>query len=226
MDSCAYSFRSYRRLFLLFLTAHTRIHAKIVKIIPEIILPQALWIVPPCPLPGRYKYPVKSPMTADMKYVRVPRISVAIKQPPKRAPAHVCLGAVCFPCSTDSCLVAEIGLWSTPCLTACSTSAKNVSMFFLFLPKSNTCGKRTVMHLLSASITPPGRILTLKSSPHVHPLNGSDARNFPPARALYDQPKSSSADFTTAASSSCWSWYARLSVKRAGNPNAISHNRP
>src|SRR5438270_6475922 len=103
----------------------------------------------------------------------------------------------------------------------CSTSAKNVSTFLLFLPKSNTCGKRTVMHLLSASITPPGRILTLKSSPHVHPLNGTDARNSPPAKTLYDQPKSSSADFTIAASSSCGSSYVRLSAKRAGNPNAI-----
>src|SRR5205085_7421916 len=104
----------------------------------------------------------------------------------------------------------------------CSTSAKNVSTFLLFLPKSNTCGKRTVMHLLSASITPPGRILTLKSSPHVHPLSGTDARNSPPAKTLYDQPKSSSADFTTAASSSCWSWYVRLEVVRAGNPNAMT----
>lgn len=104
----------------------------------------------------------------------------------------------------------------------CSTSAKNVSMFFLFLPKSNTCGKRTVRHLLSASITPPGRILTLKSSPHVQPLNSSDARNSPSARTLYDQPKSASADFTTAASSSCGSWYVRLEVMRAGNPNAMA----
>src|SRR5437763_13468798 len=61
--------------------------------------------------------------------------------------------------------------------STCSTCVKNVSTFFLFLPKSNTCGKRTVMHLLSASITPPGRILTLTSSPYVQPLNGSEARN-------------------------------------------------
>src|SRR2546421_4010037 len=104
----------------------------------------------------------------------------------------------------------------------CSTSAKNVSTFLLFLPKSNTCGKRTVMHLLSASITPPGRTLTLKTSPHVHPLNGSDARNSLSDRTSYDQPESSSADFTTAANSSCGSWYVRLEVARAGNPNAMA----
>src|SRR5437764_14688564 len=91
-----YYFRSYRRLFLLFLNTHTRTHAKTVKIITEIILAQAPWIVPPCPLPGRYRCPVKSPMTADMKYMSVPRASVAIKQQQKRNPAHLCGGAECF----------------------------------------------------------------------------------------------------------------------------------
>lgn len=157
--------------------------------------------------------------------MRMPRISVAIKHPPKRVPAHWFLGAACLPCPTDSCLMADIGLWSTPCLMPCSTSAKKVSTLLLFLPKSKTCGKQTVMHLLSASITPLGRILTWKSSPHVHPLNGSDARNSLSDRALYDQPKFSSADLTTATNSSSWRWYVRLSVKRAGNPNAISLTR-
>src|SRR2546423_1314545 len=104
----------------------------------------------------------------------------------------------------------------------CSTRAKNVSTFCLFLPKSKTCGKRTVLHLLSASITPPERILTLKSSPHVHPLNGSDARNSLSDRTLYGQSKFSNADFTTATSSSSCRLYVRLEVERAGNPNAIS----
>src|SRR5437588_6540882 len=132
-------FRSYSRLFLLFLNTHTIIHAKTIKIITEIILAQTPWIVSLCPLPGRYRCPVKSPITADMKYMKVARISVPIKQPPSSAPAHRFLGGACFPCSTDSGLVADIGLWYTSCLMPCSTSAKNVSTFFLFFPNSHTC---------------------------------------------------------------------------------------
>src|SRR5205085_1429043 len=76
--------------------------------------------------------------------------------------------------------------------------AKNVSTFCLFLPKSNNCRRKPELrHLLSTSITPPGRILTLTSSPHVHPLNGSEARNSLSDRTSYDQPKFSNADFAT-----------------------------
>ena len=56
------------RCRFLFLQSHISAHAKIARMIAEMILAQRPWIVPP-PLPrdGRNKFPVRSPMTADMK---------------------------------------------------------------------------------------------------------------------------------------------------------------